>query len=203
MSAGVVTAKINLAPEVYQNSQRDKRRRRLALTLGTLIGTVALLMVVAAGVVYGAQTVAIKLLRNSIAGDETKLQNYPGLIKAATAQEHLTSWQQLNQQKVFISRFFDVLQQSAPQGIAISNLSIDNQNNLDATGTSQTYTLAAKFAQALAAYNVQIGNNASPSQQPYFTNVQIKNIESSNQQQGIDFELTTQMSSQVTTPNGN
>jgi hypothetical protein len=85
MSLSLATAKINLAPEIYQNSQRDKRHRKIALTLGTIISVVALGVVIAAGVLLTAQTVAIRLLRQSVTSDENQLQTYPNLIKAATA----------------------------------------------------------------------------------------------------------------------
>ncbi len=201
MSVSAATAKINLAPEIYQGHQRDKRRRKTAVTLGTVISVVALAIVIAAGVILAAQTVAIRLLKQSVATSESKLQTYPQLVNAATAQEHLISWQQLNQQKVYLSRFFSVLQQVAPQGISLTNLTLDQQNNLQVTGTAQSYQLASKFALALSASNTQIGANASPSQQPYFSNVQLTSV-STSQTGGVDFQLTTLMSSQVTT-NGN
>ena len=190
-------AKINLAPEVYQNSQRDKRNRHLATTLGIIVSAAALVIVAIAGIVLGGQTVAITLLKQSIASDQAKIQNYPELVKAVTAQEHLASWQQLNQQKVFLSRFFTVLQQVAPQGIALSNVTIDQSNNLQVTATASGYQLATKFVQALQASNTQIGTNASSTQQPYFTNVQLAAV-SSTQAGQVGFQLTTQMSSQVT-----
>jgi Tfp pilus assembly protein PilN len=201
MSLSLATAKINLAPEIYQNSQRDKRHRKIALTLGTLVSVIALGVIVAAGVILTAQTVAIKLLRQSVTSDENQLQTYPNLVNAATAQEHLSSWQQLNQQKVYMSRFFSVLQDVAPQGIAVTNLALDQENNLQLTGTAQSYSLASKFAQALSASNTQVGPGASPSKQPYFNDVQITSL-SSDQQGEIDFQLTTQMSTGVVT-NGN
>ena len=198
MSATTATAKINLAPEIYQNHQRDKRRRKIATSLGIAVSVIAVAVVVIAGVVLAAQSVAISVLKHSIASDENKLKTYPDLINAATAQEHLTSWQQLEQQKLYLSRFFTVLQTAAPQGITISNLTIDPQNNLEVTGTSQTYTLASKFAQALAASNTIVGPNASPSQPPYFTKVQFESL-SATEQGSVDFQLTTTMSTEVTT----
>jgi len=201
MSLSLATAKINLAPEIYQTSQRNKRHRKIAVTLGTLVSVIALGVIIAAGVILTAQTVAIKLLRQSVTNDENQLQTYPNLVKAATAQEHLTSWEQLNQQKVYLSRFFTVLQEVAPQGIAITNLALDQQNNLQITGTAQSYALASKFAQALSASNTQVGPGASPSKSPYFSDVQITSL-SADQQGEIDFQLTTQMSTGVIT-NGN
>jgi Tfp pilus assembly protein PilN len=193
-----MTAKVNLAPEIYQASQRNKQRRRLATSVGIIVNAVAVGLIVLALVVIGGQKIAIAVLQGQINSRQDQVKTYADLPAAVTAQQHLTSLGQLASKKVYFSRFFSVLQGIAPQGIAATNVTVGTDNTLEMTGTAHTYDLVTKLAKALQADNLTVGSNASPTQQPYFTNVSVASVSADTANGGVDFKLDTQMSSGVT-----
>jgi hypothetical protein len=192
-----MTVKLNLAPEIYQASQRAKHRRQTATTLGVIICGVSLAVVVVSLIILGGQKVALLALTNSVKSKQAKEGQYSELQAAATAQQHLASWGQLMASHGQFSKFFQVLQSFAPQGVAASNVQIDPTNLITMTGTANSYALVTKFADALEQSNVQVGPQASPTNQPDFSNVQLTSA-SANGNGGIGFTLSTQMSSEVT-----
>jgi hypothetical protein len=193
-----MTAKLNLAPEIYQTSQRNKRRRRLATSIGIIVNAVAVGLIVLGLVVIGGQKIAIAALQSQINSRQEKVKTYADLPDAVTAQQHLATLGQLAAQQVDFSRFFTVLQNVAPQGIAASTVTVGSDNSLDVTGTALTYDLITKFAKALEADNLTVGPNASPTQQPYFTNVTLDSVSADTSNGGVDFKLDAQMSTGVT-----
>ncbi|HUC20262.1 MAG TPA: PilN domain-containing protein [Candidatus Polarisedimenticolaceae bacterium] len=194
-----MSARINLAPEVYQTSQRNKRRRRMATVSGIAVASVSGGFVVLMLVLLGAQKIAIASLSNDIKKAQAEISQISDLPKAATAQEHLLSWQSLNQDKPRASKFFEVLQSFVPQGIAVTSVTISESSVLELHATAKNYSLATKFAKALGAANVEIGPNASPSAKPFFTDIQMT---SATQDNGVvDFKISTQVASEVTSGN--
>jgi Tfp pilus assembly protein PilN len=193
-----VTVKFNLAPEVYQTNQRNKQRRRTATTIGIVVNTIAVGLIILGLVVIGGQNIALGVLKGQVSSLQSKVTTYADLPDAVTAQQHLNTLGQLSQQQVYFSRFFSVLQSVAPQGVTVTEATVGADNSLNVTGTATTYQLVTKFADALAAYNVTVGANAAASQQPYFTGVTLGAVSSDSTSGGVDYKLTTQMSSQVT-----
>ncbi len=192
-----MSARINLAPEVYQTSQRNKKRRKLAttitITLGiactALIGVLVLIIISQKGVLLG--------LQSSIDGKKKEITTMADLQAAVTLNDHLKSWQQLTSQKTYLSQFFTVIQRFAPQDISVQGMSITGDNVLEVKATAKTFALATKFAKALDAANVEIGDNASLSNKPYFSGTELSSV--SEESSGtVTFKLTTNMSGEVT-----
>lgn len=193
--------KVNLAPEVHQTNQRNKQRKKLASTITTGIGITCGIIIGGLVLLVGAQKVTIAAQNNEIKKRQNEIAQIQDLKRAVTIQEHLKSWKEINSQKVYLSRFFDVLQEFAPQGISISNLELTEANILTVTVNAKGYPLATKFAKALEAANVQVGKNASESSQPYFSNVNLTAV-ADNGDGLVSFKMTAQMSGQVV-QNGN
>ncbi len=192
-----MSVKLNLAPEIYQASQRAKHRRQVATTIGILVGVISVGVVVLSGVILGGQSLALASLNSSIKSSQNKVAQYADLQAAATAQQHLSTWAQLSGSQGQFSKFFQILQEFAPQGVAASNISVDDTNTITMSGTATSYDLVTKFAKALQESNVQVGQNHAATNQPYFANVQLSGV-SNNGVSGVGFQLTTQMSSEVT-----
>ena len=191
--------RLNLAPEDNQASQRSKRRRQVATSIGALVCAVSLGVVVVSVLVLGSQKVFLSALNTDVKNSQAKVAGYTNLEAAATAQQQLTTWAQLAGSQGQFSQFFQVLQEFAPQGVAATSISVDDNNNLTMSGTANSYSLVTKFADALQASNVQIGPGHAATNQPYFTNVQLSGVNSSSSGGGsVGFQLTTTMSSQVT-----
>ncbi|HUC86894.1 MAG TPA: PilN domain-containing protein [Candidatus Saccharimonadales bacterium] len=192
-----MNVRLNLAPEVYQASQRAKQRKQLATSIGVLVSAVSVGIVVVSLIILGGQKVLLAALNNSVKQRQNKVSQYAELGTAATAQQHLQAWSQLAGTQGHFSNFFQILQDFAPQGVAATQVSVDNTNTITMTGDANSYDLVTKFAKALEASNVQVGPSHAATNQPYFTNVQLSNV-SNNGSDGIGFQLTTTMSSEVT-----
>lgn len=187
--------KINLAPEVYQSHQREKKLHRTATTIGTLVVVVAVGLVGVGVVILGGQKAALAVLNNNIKNSQAKVQTYAELPKAATSQQHSVTLGELYKQRIRFSRFFSVLQSIAPPGIGLTSISITADNTLQIGGTARSYDQVTKFTKALEAVNVTVGQNASPTQQPYFSDIQLTSVESDNS--GVTFRISAQMSPEV------
>jgi Tfp pilus assembly protein PilN len=192
-----MNVRLNLAPEIYQASQRAKQRKQIANSIGILVGSVSIGIVVVGVLVLASQKVLLTALNSSVKDRQAKVAQYAELPAAATAQQHLLTWAQLSNSQGKFSKFFQVLQEFAPQGVAATSVAVDQTNTITMSGTANSYSLVATFANALEAANVQVGSNHAATNQPYFTNVQLSGV-SSNGTSGVSFELTTTMSSEVT-----
>jgi Tfp pilus assembly protein PilN len=192
-----MTARINLAPEVYQQSQRNKELRKVATSASVFVGAIAVGVVVVLLVLIGGQKVLLATIQSSINSDEAKLKTFSDLQDAATIQQHLDSLSSLQQQRLYLTKFFKTLQNTAPTDLQVTTLQVDSSNTLQADVRSRSYKTATKFAKALEASNVDIGPNASPSNSPYFTSVQLGEV--GNDGQGaVEYKITATVSSEVT-----
>jgi Tfp pilus assembly protein PilN len=195
-----VAAKVNLAPEVYQTNQRNKRRKQIATTAAVGVVTVSAGLIILLLVILGGQKIYINTLNSQIKDNHAKLDAMTDLKAAATLQAHLKSWDTINSRKTYLSRFFKELQQVDPQGISVDSLSITDSNELDVHAVAKNYPLAEKFVRALNAANVQIGDHASATATPYFSNTDLSAV-TDNGNGSVEFRLTTQMSGDVTSGN--
>jgi len=191
------SAQINLAPEVYQTSQRKKYLRRLTTSIGVGVSAVSIGLVILGAVIVGGQAVALAVLYNSIKDKQAKVETYSDLTDAVTVQQHLNSLNTLYDQRIYFSRFFEVLQTVAPQGISVTSITVNENNQLEMSATSKSYDLVTKFAKALEESNKTVGPNASPTQKAYFSDLDLASV-SSDGTSGVDFKLTTRMSPEVT-----
>jgi hypothetical protein len=192
-----MTARINLAPEVYQTSQRNKRRKRLATTITTVTAFACGGLIIILLLIIVSQKGALVVIQNNIKKSQKDLMEMPDLQRALTVQHHLKSWDKLYNEKTYMSEFFRVLETYAPQGVAVGNIDVSEENILTVSAAAQNYALATKFAKALDAANVEIGPNASLSATPYFTGTELASV-SQESNNSVTFKLTTQMSSEVT-----
>ncbi len=192
-----MTTRINLAPEVYQTSQRNKRRKKLASTVAILVGVVCTAIVGVLILIVLSQKGILLGLQGSIDGKKEKLTEMSDLQAAVTLNDHLKTWNKLNDEKTYLSAFFNVLQDFSPQGVSVESLSIADDNTLEVKATAKTFALATKFAKALDAANVEIGNKPSDSNTPFFSGTELAAV-SEDTAGVVSFKLTTKMSSEVT-----
>lgn len=194
-----MSARINLAPEVYQKHQRDKRNKRLATSVASITSIIVGGFIVVMLLILGAQKGAIALASNDIKAKQDEIAAIPELKQAVTAQYHLSSWMDLSNKKVRISRFFAILEEFQPQGIRVSQVELISGTQLKINGESRTYALVDKMVKAFEAANIEIGPNASSSNSPLFNTV---TVNSASEEDGkISFELTAILAEEVT--NGN
>jgi Tfp pilus assembly protein PilN len=191
-----MSARVNLAPEVYQNSQRSKRRRQLAITLGLTLGVVCGAVLVVSLVVLAGQYAVIAAYTKQIKDVQQEIQQIPDLQKAVTVQQHLNSWDSLQQQLVYSSKFYEILQSVTPQELAFESLSLKDPTTLETTGVAKNYTTINKLAKALEASNVDVGTHASPQNTPHFADVLVLSA-NQNSSGGVEFKLNAKVSTEV------
>ncbi|HSX41019.1 MAG TPA: PilN domain-containing protein [Candidatus Saccharimonadales bacterium] len=190
-------ARLNLAPEVYQSSQREKRRRKIARATAIAVSVIALAIVGVGLVIAGGQKLYLDRVNGQIKDSQTKVKSYTDLQDAATAQQHLKTLNDLTQSKARFSKFFEVLQEFAPQGVAATKITISESNAIEMTGSAKSYDLVTKLVKALEASNTKIGKNSAATNQPFFSSIQLSDVTDNGGNQGISFKLTTLMSSEV------
>lgn len=194
-----MTAKLNLAPEVYQAGQRAKQKKRLATSIGVGVGVVAGGFIVVCLIIMGGQAAYVATLNGQIKDRKSQVTALTDLPKAATAAEHLETLNRLMDDKIYLTNFFRVLQTITPQGAAVSSVTLSNDNTLNITATAKTYSLATKFAKAIEASNLEVGPSASPTNQPFFTSLQLSAVSRGAAGGTVDFQMTAQMTPEVTT----
>lgn len=192
---------INLLPDLRQAKLKDRRRKQLASGISVLVWSICGGVVVLLSIYVAGQKVAINVLSNNIKDKENKLQSISGLPDALTAQEHLASLSSLYGKRVYMTKFFAAYAQADPTNAVLNSLSVDQSNVLTVSGEAKTYADVAKLDRALAASNVSVGQDAKPSNEPYFSNVNITSVNADAK--GVSYTISAQMAAGVTeTTNG-
>jgi Tfp pilus assembly protein PilN len=192
-----MSAMINLLPDIRQAKLVEKRRRQImsGVAIATWLGCGAI--VLALSLATAAEKVLISAATKDAKNKTEQLRNVPGIIDALTAQQHLASLPTLYSQRVYMTKFFQALIEADPSDMTMSSLSIDGLNQLTVTGGARTYSSVAKLARALSLANISIGPGASPTNNPYFTNVNITEATKSSLQ-GVTFTIQATMQPGVT-----
>lgn len=142
---------VNLLPDVKIKYAKAERTKHLVLVSAVIISAVAIgVVVIMAGVVYGAQKLRLNSLQSSINKNSTRLQQTDGLSKILTIQNQLNSLTALHSQKPVTSRLFTFLPQITPNEVQISNFTIDfDVSTITVTGTANSLESVNKFADTL------------------------------------------------------
>lgn len=191
---------INLLPDARKEKLRDQSNRQLAISAATtaVIASVAGLVLLV--VITQAQNLQIRLLTNSINSKQTQIQqDIPEAQAIATMQTHLDSLGKLYNQQVKMSKFFTVLASVSNNDVSISSVSLDAANKLTVTGTARSFNSASKLAEAMKVSNTEIGQNASPSNTPDFSNVLLASLSGSEGK--ASFTITATVATGVTRGN--
>lgn len=190
---------INLLPDLRQAKLRERRRKQLASGISVLVWAICGGVVILLSIYVAGQKVAINVLSSGIKDKENKLQSISGLTDALTAQEHLDSLNSLYSKRVYMTKFFDAYTQADPANAVLNSLTVDQSNLLTVSGEAKTYADVAKLDRALEASNTQVGQDAKPSNEPYFSNVNITSVAADAK--GVQYTITAQMAPGVTEGN--
>ena len=192
-----MSALINLLPDLRQAKLKDLHRRQLVTAIAIAIwiacGSIIGVMVV----ISTSQIAVIGLVSKNITDKETSLGNVTGLVDALTAEQHLAALPALYSQRVYLTKFFTALTEADPNGVSLTSLNIDSSNILTVHGNAPSYSVTAKIARALAQSNVQVGTGAAPTNTPYFSDINLSNLEY-NDKTGVGFTITATMAAGVT-----
>lgn len=191
---------INLLPDARKDKLRDQNNRQLAISTASTAVVVSVVALVVLVLLIQAQNLQSALLTRSINDRAAQInQEIPDAQAIATTQRHLDSLGSLYSQQVSMSKFFSVLASVSNSDVSIGNVSLDATNKLTVTGVARSYNSAAKLAEAMEVSNVTIGENASPSNTPDFSNVLMNTL--SGSQGKISFTITAKVATGVTRGN--
>lgn len=188
---------INLLPDIRQAKLREHRRRQLISGIAVVIWAVCGGLILVLGIYSAGQKAFIASYTNGIADKKKQLDKIPGLVDALTAQEHLVSLPGLYDQRIYMTKFFEAYQQSSPQDVKLSSLSVGAANELTVSGTATSYAAVSKLARALDAANISVGPGSSSTNQPYFKDTTIKSVSNDNKNT-VSFSITTMVESGAT-----
>jgi Tfp pilus assembly protein PilN len=171
---------INLLPDIRQAKLRDQRRRRLALSIGTLVcvacvGGLALLFLTTQ-----AQKLRIGQLTRQIQTGQATISQTENLSEMLTLQRNLASLPKLYTQRVLMTRLFTVLSGISPKELGLTSLDMETVNTLRLGGTARSYATVTKLVRALEASNVTLGEGSSQNNQPHFSDIVITSVAAEN-----------------------
>jgi Tfp pilus assembly protein PilN len=191
---------INLLPDARKEKLRDQNNRQLAISAATIAVVASVIGLVLLVIITQAQNLQITLLSNSIASKQKQITTeIPDAQAIATTQRASDSLAGLYKNQVMMSKFFAVLGSVSNNDVSISSVTLDATNKLTVSGAARSYNAAAKLAEAMKASNVTLGDNASPSNQPDFSNVLLNAL---NGEQGkVSFTITAKVTTGVTRGN--
>lgn len=188
---------INLLPDARKEKLQDQSNRQLAISAATVAVVGSVIALVLLVVITQAQNLQIHLLSGSIESKQKQItQEIPDAQAIATVQRATDSLAGLYSSQVKMSKFFTVLGSVSNNDVSINSVSLDTANKLTVTGVARSYNSASKLAEAMKASNVTLGDNASPSNAPDFTNVLLNAL---NGDQGkVSFTITANVAPGVT-----
>lgn len=188
---------INLLPDARKDKLRDQNNRQLAISAASTAVVVSVVSLVVLVIILQAQNLQISLLSKSISDKQAQItQEIPDAQAIATAQRSLQTLGGLYSQQPKLSKFFTVLGDVSNSDVSIGSVSLDAANKLTVSGVARNYSSASRLAQAMQASNITLGENASPSNTPDFSNVLLNAL---NGEVGkISFTITATVATGVT-----
>lgn len=173
---------INLVPDVKQELIHAQRVRMSVMSISTVIGLVAIGVVIVMGLLLGVQGARGLLLDNSISANSKKLEQVPDINKTLTIQNQLDQIATIHDSEHVNSRIFSVLTSLAQNGsegaIQYSSVAIDSSSNT-VTVQAQTPTFngldAYKKTLAATQFQYTTSGSSSPTTESLASNIGISN----------------------------
>lgn len=141
----------NLLPDVKIEYVKAQRMKRLVMGVSVIATASALaLFLLLLVAVQGVQKQSIKNMDSDIKKYSDQLKSTPDINKILTIQSQLDALNNLHNQKVVASRIFDVVQQTTPSDVTISDHIVDfTANTMSITGAAPTLDKVNTFVDTL------------------------------------------------------
>lgn len=141
----------NLLPDVKIAFVKAQRIKRLVIGIAVIatVSTMALFLLLLVAV-EGVQKKSLSDLNSDIKKYSNQLSSTPDINKILTIQNQLNTLNGLHDQKVVASRIFDVMQQTTPADVTISDHIVDfTANTMSITGAAPTLDRVNTFVDTL------------------------------------------------------
>lgn len=169
-----MTVLINLLPEARMLKLKAARRRRLATSLTILTGVVAATIIVTFAILIGIEAANFETNKSQISRLKADVNTKHKLEQtAATIQEHLASFDQLNKARLSASDIFAQLVKTIPPNVSLNSFQITPDYSASVSGSADSFQTVGVFSKALEEYNVSFKHQANLDSKPVFYNVAI------------------------------
>jgi Tfp pilus assembly protein PilN len=182
---------INLLPEARLSKLRDIQRKRLATTIMiaicvvviTIIATLLLLMAYNA-TVSSVNNGTISDLKADVAKSKNMEQD------AATLQEHLATFANLNKNRLYASEIFSNFGNTIPSDVSVSSFALADDYTATISGTTTSIKQVSVFSNALEEYNVNFKPQPNLARKPLFSAVKITAVSNDATAAKVTFGMT-------------
>lgn len=172
-----MSALINLVPDTQSQKLKEKRVNAAFVLATTLVVVIAVGINVGLLAYISIESVRYEQAKNRAQEIRKELADggYNKLEReVATYQQHLDSLSGLLSTQPILSSFFEHFTKTQPPGLTVSKLDVKPGNQLQLTGTAQSVTQAAKFAEGLRLYGATY--NQEKAKGTYFKDVILSTV---------------------------
>lgn len=188
---------INLLPQLHQSQLKDLNYRRLATTITSVVICLSVGIVLFLFIFTQAQSWTLSRLQKGIDERQTQIESTADLRDILTTQANLAVLPELYNKRVHMTQLFSILSSLLPADIKLASLATQG-GSLSLAGEASNFGMVAKLVKALEASNLEVGKNASKSNQPHFTDVVLVSISPGQDNKTASFSITAKMSGGVT-----
>lgn len=168
---------INLLPEARIVKLKAQQRKRTMTTVTTIVcivvATIIITFVLLLGYTYSVHATN-KARIESLNKDVSKTKDMEQ--DAATLQEHLNSFYNLNKSRLYVSEIFRNLSNVIPADVTVSSFQISQDYLVTISGKASSFAQVGVFATALQQYNVNYKPQPNLERKALFTNVNITSV---------------------------
>jgi hypothetical protein len=187
-----MSVRINLLPEARMIKLKNQQTKRLVTVICLVLCSSVGIILIVLLLLLGARNVQFSANKDKIDNElGNELKN-----KAALEQElawfngAVTEAYYLSDRRILISQLFDRLTDSAPEGVVITDLTIDADYKVKASVETTGLNNVALFMNALKTYNVTFGDIPDFDREPVFHEVEVETVSEEGEDSGADFEVT-------------
>lgn len=187
-----MSVRINLLPEARMIKLKNQQTKRLVTVICVvlcssvgIILVVLLLLLGARNVQYASNKAKLENDLNKKLESKKNVEQDLAWFNGAILEAHT-----LSNNRILISQLFDRLTNAAPDGIKITNLSVDGDYVVKASVEALNYNNVSLFMDSLENYNVTFGFIPDFERESVFHDIDVQSVTKGKQDSGADFEIT-------------
>ncbi len=183
-----MSVRINLLPEARILKLRNTKTKRLVAVACVLISGVFISAMVILLLLLGTRNLIAAKNTNDITALKAELDTKQDVIKGITRfNQALNNVSQLDENRIYLSKIFDVVSKSIPTDSHLTELSVDTDYNVKASVKAADYETVSRFITALQNYNVTYGEVTGLAKKPVFLNIAVDTV---TKKQDVTFDIS-------------
>lgn len=185
-----MSVRINLLPEARLTKLRNEKTKKvttlICIVVSGLVGAVIVLLLLYLGtqnLIAARNNDKMKQLKSDIESKQTVIN------EAAQFHKALTESNRLDENRIYLSKIFDVTSKSTPKESRLTDFAVDSDYNVTASVKAKDYETVSRFIVALQNYNVTYGQVDGLEKKPVFHNLAIDTV-TKKQNEDATFDVT-------------